>query len=154
MTKKVIIVVLVLLALGGAAYIFVSRDSSKSDISGVSESDSDQMNDMDMSSGSNNQSAQSSNTENTEAVAQNTVEIKDYAYSPAVITVKKGTTVTWTNRDAERHDIAPDTESDEFKESELLSNGESYSVTFNTVGTYTYHCSPHPYMTGKVIVTE
>jgi amicyanin len=82
------------------------------------------------------------------------VEIKDFAFSPAAITVKKGTKVTWTNKDSTQHNISPDTETADFKASELLAQGESYSVTFNTVGTFSYHCTPHPYMKASVIVTE
>lgn len=90
----------------------------------------------------------------TEAVTTETVAIRDFAYTPATITVKKGSTVTWTNNDAMQHDVMPDAESDDFMGSKLLSKGESYSFTFDTPGTYTYHCSPHTYMKGTVIVTE
>lgn len=90
----------------------------------------------------------------TEPLATTKVEIADFAYSPKVITVKKGSTVTWTNQDSMRHDITPDEESDDFKASDLLAKGDSYSFTFEKPGTYTYHCSPHPYMKGTVIVTE
>ena len=89
-----------------------------------------------------------------QAVEATVVDIKDSAYAPAKIQVKKGTKVTWVNQDSLRHDISPDTESDNFKASELLGKGESYSFTFNTVGTYTYHCTPHPFMKGTVEVTE
>lgn len=82
------------------------------------------------------------------------VAIQNFAFSPAKIRVKKGTTVTWTNQDSARHDITPDQPSDAFKASELLAQGESYSFTFNTVGTYSYYCSPHPYMKASVEVVE
>lgn len=87
-------------------------------------------------------------------VQANTVDIKDYSYAPAKIQVKKGTAVTWTNQDSTRHDVKPDRESGNFKPSELLGKGESYTYTFNTAGTYTYYCSPHPYMKGTVEVTD
>ncbi len=76
------------------------------------------------------------------------------AYQPASVTVKKGATVTWTNQDTVRHDVTPDEDGEAFKGSQLLPQGESYSHTFNEPGTYTYHCSPHPHMTGSVTVTE
>lgn len=82
------------------------------------------------------------------------VNIEDSAYGPANIRVKKGTTVTWTNKDTIRHDIAPDEENPNFQGSELLGQGESYSFTFNEVGTYNYHCTPHPFMKGSVEVVE
>lgn len=84
----------------------------------------------------------------------NVVSIEDFAFKPAKITVKKGTKVTWTNKDSVRHNVKPDEQSNAFTGSELLATDESYSFTFSTVGTYTYHCEPHPQMTGTVEVTE
>lgn len=82
------------------------------------------------------------------------VEIKDYAYAPETITIKAGTTVTWTNKDSVRHDVVAKNMSINTPKSDLLAKGESYSFTFNKPGTYEYYCSPHPYMKGKVVVTE
>lgn len=96
----------------------------------------------------------SPNPSTSAAVETSSVTIENYAFSPATVKVKKGTKVTWTNRDSVKHDVAPDDASDAFKGSELLAKGESYSFTFNTVGTYSYHCSPHPYMKATVEVVE
>lgn len=82
------------------------------------------------------------------------VDIKDMAFSPASVTVKAGTTVRWTNRDAEEHDVTPDQPNADFQGSELLSQNQTYEWTFDTLGTYTYHCGPHPQMRGTVIVNE
>ncbi len=79
------------------------------------------------------------------------VEIKDYVFSPGVIKIKKGTKVTWTNRDIARHNAQADDMS--FK-TELLGKDESGSVTFNQPGTFSYICGPHPYMKGTVEVVE
>lgn len=87
-------------------------------------------------------------------MAPNTINIKDFAFSPETLTIKKGTTVTWTNQDDARHDITPVGDASDFERSELLEQGESYGFTFNNVGTYEYICSPHPYMTGTIEVTE
>ena len=86
--------------------------------------------------------------------AVNTVEIANFEFKPETVTVKKGTTVTWTNNDSTAHTVTPDEESDEFKGSELLSQGQTYEVTFNTPGTFSYHCEPHPQMKATVVVTE
>ncbi len=88
-------------------------------------------------------------TQGQEAEQTSKVVIENFAYTPATITVKKGTTVTWTNQDDVKHDVASD--SDAFK-SELLSKGQSFSFTFNEVGSFKYHCTPHPNMIGTVIV--
>lgn len=86
--------------------------------------------------------------------ATDKVTYKGFAVVQQHIKVKKGTTVTWTNQDSAKHDVTPDNETDTFKASELFGKGETYSVTFNTPGTYSYRCSPHPYMKGIVEVTE
>jgi amicyanin len=88
--------------------------------------------------------------------AANAVVIRDYKYSPTPITVKKGTTVTWTNQDAARHNVVVDEGEPAGGPTDgpLIGKGETYSFTFNTVGTFNYHCSPHPYMKGSVVVTE
>lgn len=99
--------------------------------------------------------AQGSTSSSTETAKANEVFIKDFAFGPSKITIKKGTTVTWTNKDAAHHDISPDKKDDpNFKASELLAKGQSYTYTFNAVGTYAYHCTPHPYMKAMVEVTE
>ena len=95
-----------------------------------------------------------SENENMKSPGLNEVIIKDFSFSPKTLKVKKGTTVTWTNRDSAGHDIMPDSPSDAFKPSQLLSNGESYSFTFEKPGVYEYYCSPHPYMKGTIEVTE
>ena len=84
----------------------------------------------------------------------NMVTYKGFDVVQKHIKVKKGTTVTWTNEDSAKHDVTPDTETADFKETELFGKGETKSITFNTVGTFSYHCSPHPYMKGIVEVTE
>lgn len=89
-----------------------------------------------------------------DASQSNTVIMSNLAFSPSTLTVKKGTTVTWSNQDDAQHDVNPDNPTDEFKKSALFGKGGSYSVTFNTAGTYTYKCTPHPFMKGTVVVTE
>src|SRR3990172_7721429 len=75
-----------------------------------------------------------------EAIEDAAVEIKDFAFSPATLTVKKGTTVTFTNRDIASHSVTAD-DGTSF-ETGLLGTNESGTVTFNTVGTFGYHCTP------------
>jgi plastocyanin len=80
------------------------------------------------------------------------VTISNFSFAPAEITVKKGTTVKWTNQDSVAHTVTADSGSG--PNSELLEQGESYNFTFDTAGTFAYHCKPHPNMKAKVIVTE
>jgi plastocyanin len=71
------------------------------------------------------------------------------SYDPETVTIKVGDTVTWVNQDAPQHDVVAD--NGEFK-SDLFDKGQSFSHTFTAAGTYPYHCSIHPGMTGTVIV--
>jgi plastocyanin len=75
------------------------------------------------------------------------INIENYAFNPATVTIAKGATVTWTNNDSTPHQI----KSDKFN-SDLLSQGQSFSFTFAEAGTYDYSCSIHPSMTGTIIV--
>ena len=81
------------------------------------------------------------------------ITINNYAFSPSSITVTKGTTVTWTNKDVVAHTVT-ETDGKSGPKSGDLNQNQTYSFTFNQVGTFKYDCSLHPYMTGTVIVTE
>ena len=70
-------------------------------------------------------------------------------YSVNVITVKAGTTITWTNDDAMMHTV---TAVDGSFDSGFMEEGDTWSYTFDTVGEFEYFCSPHPWMRAKVIV--
>ena len=81
------------------------------------------------------------------------VKIKDLAFTPAELNIKLGDTVVWTNEDTAKYLVI----SDRFAEisSKLLSNGNTYSHTFNKVGEFPYHCELHyNAMKGKVIVSS
>lgn len=85
------------------------------------------------------------------SVSDNTVSIKEMAFDPATITVKAGSIVRWVNRDSYIHSVVfADTS---INPSGVLSASQSFSVKFNTPGTYAYHCGIHPKMTGAVVVT-
>ncbi len=76
-----------------------------------------------------------------------TINIQNFAFSPTSLTVKKGTTVVWTNNDSAPHQIKSATFN-----SSALSNGQTYSFTFDTVGAFPYSCAIHPSMQGTIIV--
>jgi len=80
------------------------------------------------------------------------ITIKNFAFDPAVLTVKPGTMVTWLNQDGAPHAIASDTTSAVAFSSDPLATGASYAFMFTRPGTYPYHCSIHPSMTGTIIV--
>lgn len=96
----------------------------------------------------------SSTTVPSGAVATNTVKIENYMFTPMVTTVKVGDTMTWTNMDSVHHNVITDNKSPDGPNGPLLGQGESYSFKFTKAGTYSFHCGPHPYMHGTVVVTN
>ncbi|MBI5681174.1 MAG: cupredoxin family copper-binding protein [Methanobacterium sp.] len=80
----------------------------------------------------------------------NTVTIQNMAFNPATLNVQVGTTVTWTNKDSATHRVVSDTG---LFNSGDLTTGMSYNYTFNQTGSFSYHCSIHPSMTGTVVVS-
>jgi plastocyanin len=74
-----------------------------------------------------------------------------WGYNPTTTTVAVGTTVTWTNSGAFPHDAAA---TDGSWKTPLLDPGASGTVTFSTPGTYTYICTPHPWMQATIVVTD
>ncbi|HEX7456205.1 MAG TPA: cupredoxin domain-containing protein [Candidatus Nanoarchaeia archaeon] len=86
------------------------------------------------------------------------VEITKDGFSPATISVNKGATITWTNKDTAPHWVASDPHPTHtglagFDSGENTSQGETYSFTFEKSGTFTYHDEPNPLkFQGTVIV--
>jgi 3',5'-cyclic-AMP phosphodiesterase len=78
------------------------------------------------------------------------VAIDNFSFSPNTVTLSVGGTVTWTNHDNVQHVVS--SADNQFKKSPLLKTGQSFSHTFAATGIYSYFCSIHPRMTGKIIV--
>ena len=77
------------------------------------------------------------------------IDIQGFAYSPSSITINVGDTIVWTNYDSASHTV---TSNDGTFDSGGISTGSTFSFTFTNAGTFNYHCSPHPNMTGSVTV--
>jgi plastocyanin len=80
---------------------------------------------------------------------ENTVLIDNLAFKPSSLTVQNGTMVTWMNNDGVDHTIVED---NDLFSSGTLTNGQNFTYTFTTSGTYNYFCGIHPNMRGKIIV--
>ncbi len=80
------------------------------------------------------------------------VTIANFAYTPARVTIAAGQSVLWTmGGDPEQHTVTPDV-TGAFTGSGILDSGQTFQVTFETPGTYPYHCQLHPFMKGTVVV--
>jgi plastocyanin len=78
-----------------------------------------------------------------------TVQIGNFTFKDPTVTVKPGTTVTWTNGDDIPHTVVS---KDGVFKSKVLDTGDKFSYTFAKPGQFGYFCSIHPHMTGMVIV--
>ena len=83
------------------------------------------------------------------AVSAVEVRLESVAFSPSELRVQAGSRVRWVNADPVRHSI---TAFDGSFDSGLIDPGMSYERTFERTGTFAYHCTPHPFMRGTVIV--
>ena len=84
------------------------------------------------------------------------VLLEGFQFSPATLTVSAGTTVTWTNNEGVQHTVTAD---DDSFGSDTLPEGGTIEFTFDTPGTYAYHCRFHggvegEGMSGVITVTE
>jgi plastocyanin len=93
-------------------------------------------------------SCHKSNSSN--AVTAASVSIKNMAFNPGSVSVTTGATITWSNNDTTIHTVTAD---DGSFNSGNIAIGATYTKVFSTAGTFSYHCTIHPEMTGKVVVT-
>jgi plastocyanin len=77
------------------------------------------------------------------------VVIRDFVFEPADLRVRAGERVTWINCDVDAHTSTADAGQ---WTSPSLAPGDGFTQTFATTGEFPYHCEPHPFMTGRVIV--
>lgn len=81
------------------------------------------------------------------ATGANSITIQGFAFSPEVLTINKGETVTWTNNDSAVHNVVGG-----ILKSNDLAKGQTFSYTFSETGTFDYICTHHSSMKGKIIV--
>jgi plastocyanin len=140
MRKGVVVAIIAVLVIAGVAIGLATKNDNNPAPTNTNTSNN---------SGSNNTDNQGNNT----PTSTSQVSIANMAFSPAGITIKKGTAVTWTNNDSLTHDVQ-ETDGKSGPNSGNLAPGGTYKFTFNESGTFNYHCSIHPSMTGTVTVTE
>lgn len=83
------------------------------------------------------------------------VTIDKMKYAQPEVKIKAGESVTWTNLEVMPHNVhfqKADIGAEQDLMGSMLTAKQSYTVKFNKAGTYAYHCTPHPFMRGKVIV--
>ncbi len=81
------------------------------------------------------------------------VEIRNFSFLPSELTVRSGTTVTWTNNDTMAHTVTTLNGSAQSFDSGIVNPGGTFTHTFTQQGVYHYYCMIHPFMLGNVTVT-
>jgi plastocyanin len=77
------------------------------------------------------------------------VKISNFAFKPARLVVSRGTKVVWTNADSDPHTVTSDRPG---FSSQALDTGSTYALQTKRTGTFTYHCTIHPFMHGTLVV--
>ena len=85
-----------------------------------------------------------------EPAAGTLVMIDNFSFKPALLAVKAGTTVTWTNHDDIPHSIVCPALK---VRSHVLDTGQSFTLKFENAGGFDYFCSLHPHMKGRIAVS-
>ena len=93
---------------------------------------------------------QNNKNENTPA-GDNPVTISNFAFSPNIITVHVGDTVTWKNNDGATHTVTSDSNSTEVFNSGNMNQGATFTFTFTSAGDYGYHCTIHSSMSPAIV---
>lgn len=113
--------------------------------------DFDNKDNDDVSSPSSNSGQDSSSLPAIEGAIRILENEGNNSYSPNPSEVKVGEVVTWVNEDSAAHTA---TSTDGTFDSDILRRGQTYNYTFDSVGEYSYFCTLHPDMVGRVVVTE
>ena len=86
-----------------------------------------------------------------DAAVASSVSIKGFTYQPNPLSVRKGTTITWTNNDPTIHTISAE---DNSFDSGTFKQDATFRITTTKAGSYPYFCRTHPFMRGTLTVTE
>lgn len=127
MNKNLVVLLVVVLLLGGGVWYVLNNQPAPTETEPVQVESSAQQTTME----------------------QLTIEIIDGAFNPSTVTVKQGAEVTFVNNGTNAHTATADGGS---FDTGLLEPGNSTSVVFSESGTFGYHCTPHPNMTGTIVV--
>jgi plastocyanin len=77
--------------------------------------------------------------------------MQDFAFTPARLEITAGTMVVWTNDGSVPHTVTAD-DGRSFESGLVVAGGGIWSFRFERPGTYPFHCAPHPFMRGEVVV--
>jgi len=141
--NKILIAVIAVVILGIGGWVIYNHNQSKTDNSSGNSS---------ASSATPSNSNSSASNSSQSAAASGTVTIENMMFTPSQITVAKGGTVTWTNKDSIPHTVTDDLSNAGGPASGNIQPGKTYSFTFDKTGSFQYHCSIHPSMRGTIVV--
>lgn len=150
--KTITIIIIALLIILGVYYVVVRRVTPNTGTYSSSTPTTTESGEYGSSTATGTINATSSTTTVATSSKNVAVGIQNFAYSPATLTVKTGTKVTWTNYDSAPHTVT--SVSGTVLDSPNITTGKSFSYTFTKAGTYNYYCTIHPNMKATIIVTQ
>ena len=138
--------ILALLALAGGAYAFFSP-GTPADRTLTNNPAS-----TPVSPGPNNNGSNSApnSPDTSQSTVAGTIYIKDKIFAPPQISIPKGSAVSWVNNDNIEHTVTIDQGNG--PRSGNIAPGVTYSYTFETAGSFQYHCDIHRSMRGTIVV--
>ena len=77
------------------------------------------------------------------------VQVDNFSFGVGTLNVPTNSTLTWVNKDDVPHTV---TSTDGLFKSKALDTDDKYAYTFTKPGTYSYYCTIHPKMVGKIVV--
>jgi plastocyanin len=80
------------------------------------------------------------------------VVIRNFTFEPAEVRIKPGASITWVNCDAAGQPAHTSTADQSQWDSGSLAAGQAFNHPFSTAGRFPYHCEPHPFMKGTIVV--
>jgi len=153
MKKGIIIGVVAIILVAGGIYWFIQSQNNTNNTPLYQTTDNSSQSPTTPTTTNSSQTTTIPNSPTTQVpipVTHN-VTIQNFSFNPSSITIKKGDTIVWTNKDSMAHTI---TGNNGGPASSPISANSTYSFMFNNIGAFPYHCSIHPSMTGTVTVTQ
>jgi len=144
---SVSIIIIILLIIVGGFYFYAANRSDDAREGMMGENESSEANEPNEPVGFEEEPA---NLPPASVSAAVNVKIANFAFGPSAVTVKAGTTITWTNNDSAPHTA---TSASGLFNSGNLNKGQSFSFKFTEPGTYPYVCVYHPNMKATITVT-
>ena|SRR5579871_2066176 len=156
MNKNIIIVVIVVIVILAGGFILLKGNSTTQNSVNATNQPTKEVTQAMQPTTQTTEAMQPTGMEKTSV---NAVSYTENGFQPQTITIKKGESVTWTNKDSDELWVASNphpthTDYPGFDELASITTGKTYTFTFTKIGQWGYHNHLNPSQKGTVVVTE